>query len=352
MIGLVQRLHAAELVRILGRLLDHGIEHVIHRDDAQQLLPGIHHRQCKEVMTADQARHFFLVCARFHRDGRIDLGHAEYRRVRRPHDQPAHCHHAQQYLCLRIERIDGIDRLAYRLDLADMLQGPAHGPVRRNRNELGRHQGTGGTVRVIEQQLDRLARFGLDHRQQPGLRLLAQFAHDVGGPVIRHQPEQHRRPFGREQGNELTGVVQLGRFEQPHRTRQWQHRERRGGLRHFQRIEIGHRICGIEPGQGCGQSGDVSHRAQQLLLVHLSFHIRLVRMPALCKPLLRESTLHDFALALITRLNLLCPPPWIESGPSSPGQFSSLPSADCSFRIFRQAPWCSGRVRSRSASHS
>ena len=267
-VRLVQRLHAAELVRVFGGLFDQRIEDVIDGDDAEHVLLRVHHRNGQQIVAADQPRHVFLVHLRIHHHRRIDLGHVQDRFLRQPGDQPAHGHHLLQLLVGRVEHVDRIHGLARAFDLADVLQGLGHGPGGGHGDELGGHQRTGGVRRVAQQLLDGLPDFVAQQRNQPRAFFFIQLVDDIGGTVVGHQPQQRGGARRRQCGNQFATAVQLRRLEHLHCARQRQRGQRLGGALQFERVEEFHRVGGVVVRQRCRQCCGIGHRTQQLLLVH------------------------------------------------------------------------------------
>ena len=52
-VGLIQRLHAAEFLDVLGRFLFRDVEHVVDRHDSDEDTRGIDHRQGRAVVFAE-----------------------------------------------------------------------------------------------------------------------------------------------------------------------------------------------------------------------------------------------------------------------------------------------------------
>jgi hypothetical protein len=147
-VGLVERLHAAELLRVLGVLLHDGVDHVIDRHDADHPAGGIHHRDGQQVIPGDETRHVRAVGQRRH-------GHRLARRpdggdagLRVAEDELAERQGTGELMVARIHDIDGIDRLAGGPDRADMLQGARGRPIRWHADEFRGHDSAGASRRI------------------------------------------------------------------------------------------------------------------------------------------------------------------------------------------------------------
>ena len=60
-VRLVERLHAAELLHVLRLLADQGVDHVVHRDDAEHPAAVVQHRDGEQVVLGDQPGHVLPV---------------------------------------------------------------------------------------------------------------------------------------------------------------------------------------------------------------------------------------------------------------------------------------------------
>ena len=81
-VGLVQRLDAAELLHVLGRLLLLHVEHVVDRHDAEQLVLRVDHRQRGAVVFLENVERRRLVVGRAQRDERVVVDLRDLRRHR------------------------------------------------------------------------------------------------------------------------------------------------------------------------------------------------------------------------------------------------------------------------------
>ena len=55
-VRLVERLHTAELLHVLGLLADDGVDDVVDRDDAEHVAAFVDHRDGEQVVLGDEAR--------------------------------------------------------------------------------------------------------------------------------------------------------------------------------------------------------------------------------------------------------------------------------------------------------
>ena len=60
-VGDVEGLDTTQLLHVLGLLLDQGVDHVVHRDDAEQAAGAIDHRDGEQVVLPDEPGHLFAV---------------------------------------------------------------------------------------------------------------------------------------------------------------------------------------------------------------------------------------------------------------------------------------------------
>jgi hypothetical protein len=100
----VIRLDSRERVDVLSRLLAHNVDHVIDRDDADQLVLFVHYGECEQVIGGDHSRDLFLVGVCRHLDNVADHDLAQRGR-RGIQKQLPQAHHAQQV----VAQIDDVE---------------------------------------------------------------------------------------------------------------------------------------------------------------------------------------------------------------------------------------------------
>ncbi|CDX23114.1 hypothetical protein MPLSOD_100131 [Mesorhizobium sp. SOD10] len=184
-IGLVQRLHAAEAMHVLGRLLDHRVDDVVDGDDTED--PAVvDDRQSEQVVFGDRLRQVLAIGERRHRHRRAVGRHGQDRIFRVAGDQPAQAGRTQQELRVRINDVDGVDRFARALDLADVVERAADGPVRRHADEFRRHDRGGAAFRVTQDGQQRRAQRRRQGAEQLRASRFVQLPQDVGRAVDRH----------------------------------------------------------------------------------------------------------------------------------------------------------------------
>ncbi|CDX57455.1 hypothetical protein MPL3365_270058 [Mesorhizobium plurifarium] len=196
-IGLVQRLHAAEAMHVLGRLLDHRVDDVVDGDDAED--PAvIDDRQSEQVVFGDGLRQVLAIGERRHRHRHAVGRHRQDRILRVAGDQPAQSGRTQQELRVRVDDIDGVDGFARALDLADVVERAANGPVGRHADEFRRHDRGGAAFRISQDGQQRRAQRRRQGAEQFRAGRFVQLAQDVGRAVDRHGGQQLARLRARQ----------------------------------------------------------------------------------------------------------------------------------------------------------
>ena len=185
-VRLVERLHTAELLHVLGLLADDRVDHVVHRDDAEHALarrrrPAAASRLYFEMMRATSSRS-------------VRGAHGERRApiadVERPCCRAIGDHELAQRDDVRrarsscVEDVDRVDRLLRAPDLADVVERLLDGPVGGHAHELRRHDAAGGVRRVLQQELERLPRRRVE-RFERGARARLRAARGRGRPAGR-----------------------------------------------------------------------------------------------------------------------------------------------------------------------
>ena len=149
-VGLVERLHAAELLNVFRRLTDDRVDDVVHGDDPHNVPPFVDHRDREQVVLRDDARDFLPIRCRRDRYRLPSVTDVDDERRTIGHDQLAKRDDVHEATVLGLEHVDGIHRLLRASDLADVIQRLLRRPRCRHRNELGRHDAAGGVGRVAE----------------------------------------------------------------------------------------------------------------------------------------------------------------------------------------------------------
>jgi len=196
-IGCIESLHASELLHVLGGLLDHGIDDVVDRDDAEHMAPLIHDRNGKQVVFGDKPGDVLAIGRRRYGDWPPVRGNRQHRVLRRAGDQSAKRHWLDQDLGFRIEDVNGVDRFPRLLDFADIIEGLADRPCGRDADEFRGHDAARGILGVGEQTRDRGLGFEIELRKQPLADRLVEMPENVGGPVVRHRSEKSSSTFCR-----------------------------------------------------------------------------------------------------------------------------------------------------------
>ena len=145
------------------------IDGVIHRHDAQEVIPFVHHRNREEIVLGYEARYFLLSGRRIHLDhiadhegGRLGIGgsHDEIPEGKDPQEMLFFIHH--------VEIIDGFGLGLFE---ADLLDGFLCRGRRWNGHIFRGHDAPGGGLGIGEQLTDIMGIFLL-HEVEELLRLL------------------------------------------------------------------------------------------------------------------------------------------------------------------------------------
>ncbi|CDX35863.1 hypothetical protein MPLA_1830131 [Mesorhizobium sp. ORS 3359] len=172
-------------MHVLGRFLDHRVDDVVDGDDAED--PAlVDDRQGEQVVFRDGLRQVLAIGERRHRHRHAIRRHRQDRILRVAGDQPAQPGRTQQELRLRIDDVDGVDGFARALDLADVVERAADGPVGRHADEFGRHDRGGAAFWVSEDGQQRGAQRRGKRAEQLRAGRFIQLAQDVGRAVDRH----------------------------------------------------------------------------------------------------------------------------------------------------------------------
>ena len=222
--------HSVHLRDVFAGLILQNTDSVINRQDTNQAVLFIHHRQSQVAVLFNQLGGILTVSAGYNAD---HIGvHQLFNRallVLFQH-QGTQADHANQGTVLA-GNITVVDGFLINAVLADGVHGAAHGPIGGKLHELGRHNAAGGIFRVFEQFVDHLAGVrlclgqdtldhagrhffhkvgGIVHAQllhhalqlavsqaadQRFLRFGAKFRKHIGRQVLRAQTEQHRHFF-------------------------------------------------------------------------------------------------------------------------------------------------------------
>ena len=150
-VGLLQCLDAAELLHVLGGLLFLHVEHVIHGDDAEQLLLAVHDREGVAVVFAEnfERRALGVGGAQGDETAVAKLGDA---RGHGPDEHFADADVVDQPPAL-IGHVDHVERLHFAAVDADVVEGLLDRPLLANADESRGHQATDAALGVVEQRL-------------------------------------------------------------------------------------------------------------------------------------------------------------------------------------------------------
>ena len=174
---------------ILGLFLDHDVDHVVDRDDAEQAVLPVDDRDRVDVVLGDQARDFFLrgVWPRGEQAPLHDVGDLP---IGRCGEEAAQRHVAHQEP-VRVEGIQALHGLDFGVDPLQLVEGLGHGPLRADRGDLLGHQAPGRSGRVAQEPLD-LRRVARRHLREDRFALALCEVLEEEGDLVGRQPVEHR----------------------------------------------------------------------------------------------------------------------------------------------------------------
>ncbi len=169
---------------------------IVDRDDALHAALVIDDRQSQQVVACDGAGR--LVRVGVHRDrDRIRAGEVPNPRLGRADDQSPQGDRSDQR-AIRLGDVEVVDVVRLRLQLSEPVDDLLRGLVGRDRDEIGRHQATGGLFAIRQELADVLRLLRLHQSKELGPALLGQVGDQVGGLIGAHLLEDVGRPFGRK----------------------------------------------------------------------------------------------------------------------------------------------------------
>ena len=153
-------------IGVFRRFALQHVDHVVVRDDADQVLLVIDDRNRQKVVIGNFGGHRFLIVGRFDRH-QVPLHQIGDRHVRpvEVRDQLPGRQRAAQVVFL-VDDVDVVNCLEVFGDAAQLFERRAHGERLRQPSHFGRHHGAGGAFRIRLQALNVAALFGRDQRQQ------------------------------------------------------------------------------------------------------------------------------------------------------------------------------------------
>ena len=150
--------HAGHFLNVLGGLFFHNVDGVVHGDDADEPVFGVHDREGVEVILGEHLRDGLLVLGR--RDGddvrlhdildHVVIVRENERSQRERADETAFVGH-----------IAGVDRFLIDAGALDALGRLLHGHLRAERDELRRHDAAGAVLRIAQDLVDHPAHVGV-----------------------------------------------------------------------------------------------------------------------------------------------------------------------------------------------
>ena len=238
-----QHLEQGSLRLVAAHVLFDGVPRVVDRDDAQQHAVLVHHGHGGQLVLEDVGRHVLLGLVRRRGDHVVEHHVAHGPRVVGEHEG-AQAQHAHE-LVVVVQHVHVMHGGVVVVQLAQHLDGLAHGVVGLHGHELRGHHAAGRAVLVAQQAAD-LGGVLHAHEAQQRLGLLVrQVAHDVGRVVRVHVAQKAGGASVVEVFDEvgLVLVVHLG--------------DGLGGLRVVQMLEHVGALLGVQLLQDVGHVGGV-----------------------------------------------------------------------------------------------
>ena len=196
-VGLVERLEAAHLVEVLGLFLHDRVDHVVHRDRAEQVAVLVHHRHRQEIVLGQESRDVLAVRHRGHLEEPAMLADLQDRGAPlRDHELPQR-DDVHDPAVAGVQHVDGVDGLAA-ADVRDVVQRLPGGRGRRHAQVVGRHDPARGGRRKCQEQCQRRARRGIEVFEESGAVGVGKPAEEVGLLIRRHGLDERDRLVGRE----------------------------------------------------------------------------------------------------------------------------------------------------------
>jgi hypothetical protein len=175
---------------VLGLLFMNDIDHVIDRDQAEQMVLAVHHRHAQQVILGDDARDLLLVHLGLHLDD-VPVHQIAQVRPRLRNNQLAQRDNADQ-APLAVHDVEIVDHLQVVGVLPQVGQRLLDGQFLRQRKHLAGHNAAGGLGTVAQQLADRLGLAGWHKAEQ----VLGLMLGHIGQDVRRVVRGQHLQQIG------------------------------------------------------------------------------------------------------------------------------------------------------------
>ncbi len=218
-----------------------------------------------------------------------------------------------------VEKIRDVHRLLLQRDLSDVVERLRHAPIGGHGHDLGGHDPARGIRPVLEQQLERVPRVGIELVEQRPSRGRRESTHEIHLLVRRHRLDERRGRSRLHRLNDRVPAFELGLVEHLYGEIEGDHGD---DLRRGRRRQVVKRlgdVRGTHSGQCLGQLGGVALQEVQQFGVGHSGSRGWPDWPGFVQRMFMRSSRRASAIAARTRLPA-------DRAPSRSSRRSALPS--------------------------